>query len=107
VTSADLEKAIYEELAKLSATPIEEKELTKIKNRLDAEFIWNLYSNLGMAWRLASIQNQTKDWHYLNKFRQKLNAVTTQDIMNVAQKYLTRENRTVATLIPKPIGGAQ
>jgi predicted Zn-dependent peptidase len=107
IATADLEKAIYEELAKLSAAPIDEKELTKIKNRLDAEFVWNLYSNLGMAWRLASIQNQTKDWRYLNKFRQNLNAVTAQDIMNVAQKYLTKDNRTVGTLVPKPTGGVQ
>jgi predicted Zn-dependent peptidase len=107
ILTADLEKAIYEEIAKLTATAVDEKELTKIKNRLDADFIWNLYSNLGMAWRLASIQNQAHDWHYLNKFRQNLNAVTAQDIMNIAQKYLTKDNRTVATLIPKPTGGAQ
>jgi predicted Zn-dependent peptidase len=107
LTTADMEKGIYEEIEKLASTPVDEKELMKIKNRIDADFIWGLYSNLGLAWRLASARNQTHDWRYLYRFRHNLMAVTPQDIMDMARKYLTQNNRTVATLIPKPTGGAQ
>ncbi len=107
VTTADVEKGIYEELDKLGSTPVSDNELQKIKNRLDADFIWGFYSNLGLADRLATAQNQAHDWHYLLKMRNNLKAVTADDVMTVAKKYFTPENRTVATLIPKVTGGAQ
>ncbi|SYZ74556.1 Peptidase M16 domain protein [Candidatus Zixiibacteriota bacterium] len=107
VTLAAVEKGVYDELAKLDSTPVSDHELQKIKNRLDAEFIWGFYSNLGLADRLATAQNQAHDWHYLLKMRNNLKAVTAADIMTVAKKYFTSENRTVATLIPKVAGGAE
>ncbi len=107
VSTADVEKGIYEELEILAAAPVDEKELQKIKNRIEANFIWSFYTNLGLAGKMALAQNQVHDWRYLLKFRNNLKAVTANDIMTVAKKYFTKENRTVATLIPKQTGGAQ
>jgi predicted Zn-dependent peptidase len=107
ISTADVEKEIYAELDKLASTPVDDKELTKIKNRIDADFVWGFYSNLGLADKLAVAQNMAQDWHYLLKFRNNLKAVTAADIMSTAKKYFTKENRTVATLIPKQTGGAQ
>lgn len=107
VGTIDIENAIYAELEKLANTPVEEKELTKIKNNIDANFIWGFYSNLGLSGSLADAQSIAHDWKYLIRFRDKLKAVTTEDIMRTAKKYFAKENRTVATLIPKQTGGAQ
>jgi predicted Zn-dependent peptidase len=105
VSTADVEKAIYEEIQKLATTPVDEKELTKIKNQIDADFIWASYSNMGLARYLATAQYMAKDWHYITRYRNNLLAVTPEDIMRVAANYLMEENRTVATLIPKEKGG--
>jgi predicted Zn-dependent peptidase len=104
VSTLDLEEAIYEEINKLATTPVDEKELTKIKNNIDADFIWASYSNLGLAMYLARAQILGEDWRYFMRIRDKLKAVTPEDILNTAQKYLNKQNRTVATLIPKEKG---
>ncbi len=107
VSTLDLEEAIYEEIDKLATTPVDEKELTKIKNNIDADFIWASYSNLGLAMYLARARGLAEDWRYFLRIRDKLKAVTPEDILNTAQKYLNKQNRTVATLIPKEKGADQ
>lgn len=107
VSTVDVEKAVYAELGKLASAPVEDRELTKIKNNIDANFIWGFHSNMGLARNLAEAQSQAHDWHYLVKLRDNLKAVSPGDIMSTAKKYFTKENRTVATLIPKEKGATQ
>jgi predicted Zn-dependent peptidase len=102
ISTADVEKAIYEELEKLAAHPVADRELQKIKNQIDAEYIWASYSNIGLAGKLANAQNLAKDWRFMLKFRDNLKAVSTSDIQRVAGQYFTKDFRTVATLVPKP-----
>ncbi len=100
ISTAEVEKAIYEEFEKLAEEPVSEDELTKIKNNIDADYIWANYTNFGLAYRLANAQLMTKNWKQLFAFRDNLLAVTAEDITRVAGKYLTKNNRTVATLVP-------
>jgi predicted Zn-dependent peptidase len=39
------------------------------------------------------------DFHYLKDYLDTIDRVTPDDILNAARTYLTRENRTVATLV--------
>ncbi|RKX21444.1 MAG: insulinase family protein [Candidatus Zixiibacteriota bacterium] len=105
VSTAEVETAIYEELEKLATELVDDTELTKIKNNIDADYIWASYTNFGLAYRLAITQNMTHDWRNLFKLREKLLAVKPEDIKRVAAQYLTEHNRTVATLIPVKKGG--
>jgi len=107
IGTGDVEKAVYEELEKLATVPVDERELSKIKNNIDAGFVWAAYSNPGLAWNLGAAQNLAHDWKYLVKYRNNLKAVTAQDIMKTAGAYLTPQNRTVATLVPKKEGTTQ
>jgi predicted Zn-dependent peptidase len=104
VTTEQAEAAVYKELDALARKPVSDRELTKIKNNIDADYIWGAYSNLGLAWTISSAQSLARDWHYLETFREKLMAVTPDDITRVAGYCFTEENRTVATLIPKAGG---
>ncbi|UCD17249.1 MAG: insulinase family protein [Candidatus Zixiibacteriota bacterium] len=104
-TTQELEQAIYAELDKLKTDPVGDKELQKIKNSIDAAFIWEAYSNMGLARILAFSQNLTHNWEYLKTFRNSMKAVSAEDIMRVADHYFTGTNRTVATLIPANSGG--
>ena len=107
VSTRQVEKAIYEELQKLATQPVNDRELTKIKNQIDAQIVRTSYTNIGLARYLATAQNIAGDWRYLSAYRDNLMAVTAEDIMRVAGKYLTEQRRTVATLIPKQEGEAQ
>ncbi|MEW5874861.1 MAG: pitrilysin family protein [Candidatus Zixiibacteriota bacterium] len=99
-TTTDIETAVYEELDRLATVPVDARELEKVKNRIAADFIWSLYSNLGLAARLSEFEARAGDWRYLQTMQERLKKVTPEDIMRVAKKTFTKDNRTVATLIP-------
>lgn len=107
VSTDTVENAVYAELQKLATVPVDTSELAKVKNNIDADFVWSAYTNMGLAMFLAQAQNLAHDWHYLSKMRERLKAVTPENIMAVTAKYFTKENRTVATLVPTKKGGDQ
>ncbi len=102
-TAETVEDAIYEELEKLKTTPVTDRELQKIKNQLEADFIRSLESASGLASKIASYE-AISGWRYINTLVEKTTAVTAEDIMRVARKYFTKTNRTVAILVNKKKG---
>jgi predicted Zn-dependent peptidase len=103
-TTREVEEAVMEELERLKADPVDQAELEKVLNNLDAELLRSLRSNSGLASQLAYFQTVAKDWRYVLTARERIAAVTPADIQRVAAQYLTRNNRTVATLV-KPVAG--
>lgn len=99
-TVAEVESAFYEEIEKLKNTPATDWELQKIKNQLEADFIRDLNSASGLANEIGQFE-VLSDWRYMNTFMDKLAQVTADDVMRVANKYLTKNNRTVAVLVKK------
>ncbi len=98
-TTEELENAIYEELERLKTDPVDIKELEKAKNQLKADLLRNISTNSGLASMLSYYETVTGDWRYINNFMDMLQKVTPEDIMAAAEKYLSRDNRTVATLV--------
>lgn len=105
-TAREVEEAIAEELERLKTQPVEATELEKVLNNLDAELLRSLRSNSGLASQLAYFQTVAKDWRYVLTARERIAAVTPADIQRVAAQYLTRTNRTVATLV-KPTAASK
>lgn len=101
-TTADVEAAVYEELERLKTEPVSAGELEKVLNNLDASLVRALRSNGGLAGQLAYFQTVANDWRYVLKAREKIAAVTPADIQRVARRHLTKNNRTVATLVRAP-----
>jgi len=101
-TTADVEAAVYEELERLKTEPVSARELEKVLNNLDAGLVRALRSNSGLAGQLAYFQTVAKDWRYVIKARERIAAVTPQDIQRVARIYFKKNNRTVATLVRAP-----
>lgn len=94
----ECQAALFDEVEKIKKEPVTEDELKKAKTRARADLIHELDSNAGLAQLVATYQGLTGDWRNLFKDLDKLNAVTAQDIQRVANKYLTDNNRTVATI---------
>ncbi|MBT0653258.1 M16 family metallopeptidase [Geomobilimonas luticola] len=100
-TTAEVETAIYEELGKLQREPVTEHDLRQILNRLEYEEVRQMGSNGGLARNLTEYEAIAGTWRYLIEHRQKVARVTPEDVMRVAKKYLTRENRTVGFITKK------
>ena len=100
-TTADVEAALYAELERLKTEPVEEKEFKRILKQVDASFIRGLSSNAGMARQLTYYEALAGDWRYILGWRENMYKITPEDIMKVANTYLTKSNRTVATLVKK------
>lgn len=105
-TLRELEEAIHEELERLKKEPVEERELKRILNRLDAFLIRSLESNEGLARQLTYYQGIAGDWRYLISSRDRIFKVTPEDVQRVARMYFVKGNRTVATLVKKAEGDA-
>ncbi len=102
--SEDVEKAIYDEIAKLQNEPIADWELQKAKNSARRNFINGLQSSLNRAVSIGQYAVYYGDPNLINTRIDKVNAVTKEDVQRVAKKYLTQNNRTVVITVPKAGG---
>ena len=100
-TCSELEQALDLELERIRTGPVSPAELAKAQNQIRADFIRRLDSNHGLAGMLSYFEAILGDFHYLQDYVDTIDRVTPEDILNAARTYLTRENRTVATLIRK------
>jgi predicted Zn-dependent peptidase len=100
-----LEAAIYEEIEKVKAGPIEAWEIEKAQNtmrRLQAQAVT---SSLQRAVQLGEDALFYNDPNLINTRIDKVLKVTAADVQRVAQKYLTKENRSVIVVTPKAGAG--
>jgi predicted Zn-dependent peptidase len=95
----DLEKAVLAEVERLATDAPTEEELGRVRNAVEAMGVRQLSSNMGIANAIASAEALSGDWHWLDKERELLRAVTAEDVQRVVKTYLTKDNRTVGQLI--------
>ncbi len=97
-TNGELEAAIYDLLEELKSGDIPEAELEAAKTKLTADFIRLQESNEGMAHMLAYNQAVLGNFRYAFTYLDRIREITPADIRRVAQKYLTKSSRLVATI---------
>jgi predicted Zn-dependent peptidase len=100
-TTQELEEAIYAELERLQNELISERDLQKVINNMEADFIWGLKSNYQLSRNLIDYHIVAGDWRYMIRYLDEIKKITPEDVMKAAKKYLVKENRTVATLVKK------
>jgi len=106
VDTKDVEAAIYEEVARLQKEPIADWELQKAKSGARRSYITALQSSLGRANTIGQYAVYYNDPNLINTRIDKVMAVTKEDVMRVANKYLVPTNRTVVITVPKAGGGS-
>lgn len=102
----EVEAAILEEITRLKQTPIESWELEKAKTNARRSAIQQRASSLGLAINLAEATVAYKDPNLTNNRFDRIAAVTREDVMRVANKYLIETNMTVGLAMPKARGAA-
>ena len=98
----ECEKALEDEIAKLKTSPVTKEELEGLKARSKTNFIHAINDNMGLAHNLAVYQNLTGDWRNLFKELEKIDRVTADDIMRVANKTFVNNNKTVGIIKTAP-----
>jgi len=98
-SNAELEAELYKEIEKLKLEAVSQEEIEKTKNQLKADFIRGLASNAGLASKLSYYETLTGDYRYLTNHINTIEKIIPADIIRVAKKYLTKENRTVAAIV--------
>ncbi|HVV00198.1 MAG TPA: pitrilysin family protein, partial [Verrucomicrobiae bacterium] len=91
----EVEQGIYGIIEKLKQEEVPPEELQKVKNNFAAAEYRRLSANFPILMHLINNDGEG-DWHEINAAGPKIQAVTAADVMRVAKKYLTKENRTVA-----------
>lgn len=100
-TNEENEAVIREEIEKIKSSPVPEEELAKAKKQLKMDYLKSLDSNAKLASILSYYEMLLGDYRYFSDYVAQIDKVTANDLMAVARKYLTKENRTVASLISK------
>ena len=97
-TNTDVENIILQELERLKKEPVTDEELTMAKNKLRVAYISTLDSNAQLASILSYYEALTGDYRHFSDYLKNIDKVTAQDIQQAANTFLTKENRTIATL---------
>ncbi len=100
-TPEEVEQGIYAELEKLKREEVPPEELQKVKNNFAAFEYRKLTSNSPILFQLI-FNDGYGDWREINNAGPKIQAVTAADVKSVANRYLTKENRSVAIYTRKP-----
>lgn len=98
-TVEKLEEALYVEVAKITEEPPTEREVQKVKNQIEADFIMQQDSIFSRAVLLGRFE-MIGDWRLMNTYLDGIRDVQPSDVQRVAAKYLVADNRTVGILIP-------
>jgi zinc protease len=95
-----LRAEVSEEVARISASPPDARELERAKNTLEASFLMSLEPTLQRAIQLAAYDVLAGDPSYLGKDLTRRRNVTPAQVQTAAAKYLKPDARVVLTIEP-------
>ncbi|KPL17622.1 MAG: peptidase M16 [Bacteroides sp. SM23_62] len=97
----DLEAAMEEEIKKVKESGLTDREFQKLQNQMENDFISRNTTMAGISESLATYHTFYGDANLINTEIEKYLAVTPENIIDVAKKYLVPENRVVLYYLPK------
>ena len=101
-TAKQIVDQVQEEIAKLQNTPVEAKELERVKTMLRSNAIQAMQGSLSRARTLAQYAVADGNPELINTELDAMLAVTPAQIQAAAKKYLTPERRAVMEIAPAP-----
>lgn len=96
---AEIEAALDAEIKQLQNEPVAAEELTRAKKQARAAYAYSTENVTGQAFWLAYSENIDTYRRFMD-YPAQIEAITVEDIMDVAQRYLHPTNRTVGWFIP-------
>lgn len=102
-TVAELQAALLDQIEKVKASGVTEEELNRVKAGVIAADVYQRDSMFYQAMQIGTIETVGFSWRFLDEYPNKLRAVTSEQVQQVAKKYLVPDNLTIATLDPQPL----
>lgn len=102
-TVTDLEVALRSEVEKLVRDGVTEEELARVKAQVVAGQVFQLDSMFFQAMQIGQLESIGLSYRDVETMLKKLQAVTAEQVRDVAKKYLKDESLTVAVLDPQPL----
>lgn len=96
VPLAQLEKELWTYLDDAKANPVDPQMLQRVKNSIEAQYLQSL-AGTGIAGSLARMETAYR-WQFIEEQFKSRMAVTADDLIRVAKKYLVRENSVTGVL---------
>ncbi len=107
-TMKELEQALRQQVARLREELVSATELARIKAQVTAAKVYERDSVFYQAMQIGTLETVGLDWREAERYPERVNAVTAEQVRQVARECLTDERLTVAVLEPLPIEkGAQ
>ncbi len=100
---ASLERAVRAQIERLKHERVTESELARVKAQVVAADVFRRDSVFAQAMELGELAIVGLDLSLIHERVKRLQAVTPEQVMAVARKYLTDANLTVVTLDPLPL----
>jgi zinc protease len=102
-TIADLEQALRAQVKRLKEEQVTVDELARIKAQVVAGKVYERDSVFYQAMQVGILETVGLGWDKLDEYVERVNAVTPEQLQEVARKYLVDDTLTVAELEPLPI----
>jgi predicted Zn-dependent peptidase len=99
-TSQEIVKEIDEEIVKLQTELLTDKEMQKLKNIYDNNYVTGNSNVEGIAENLASFYLLYGDVNLINTEIEMYRSITAQEIRDVAKKYLNPNQRLILDYVP-------
>ncbi len=98
----EVEQAIHDEIAELKKTLVSGDELKRIQAQVIASEVYRQDSISHQSFLIGSLETVGIGWEMLESYAESIQAVTAEQIREVANKYLIADGRTIAVLQPQP-----
>jgi zinc protease len=106
-TAADLEAGLRAQIDKLIKNGVSEDELKRVKAQITADQVYKRDSVFYQAMEIGQMESLGLSYKDIPLMLQKLQAVTAQQVQDVAKEFFKDDNLTVAVLDPQPLKGKQ
>ena len=105
-TIQDLEVAFRKEIIDIQNNPVTEAELQRVKAQVISSDVYEKDSVFYQAMIIGTLETIGLSWRLADKYVERINSVTAEQVMEVAKKYLVDDRLTVSELDPLPMDKA-
>lgn len=100
-TLPELEQALRDQVKRLRTELVSREELDRVVTQMVASKVFQRDSIFYQAMQIGMLETVGVDWRLADEEVERLRAVTPEQVREVARKYLTEDNLSVAYLIPR------
>lgn len=105
-TVHDLEAAFRKEILDVQTKPVTKEELQRVKAQVVSSNVYEKDSVFYQAMIIGTLETIGLSWKLADKYVERVNSITAEQVMQVAKKFLVDDRLTIAELEPLPLDSA-